>query len=191
MAYDPYKFVNPSFAGAQNANGAARVADIQGEQDFTAKRDYKKDWWKRGILDAAVNGVKGAAIGGLTGGLPGALAGAGTGLATGFAGDALDKSKGYQGAGTSSVQASQFGGLVPVGAAALGKAIGSNVGKDAMSSNNHAWWSGNATGFKDDVNGGEAAVDTGADTFVPTVTNDAATNLPDLLSLGEDAAEFA
>lgn len=193
MAYDPYKFVNPSFAAAQNANGAANVAGIQSQQDFANLHDYKKDWWKRGILDTVVGGVKGAAMGGLTGGLPGALAGAGLGAASGFAGDALDKTKGYQGPGTSSVQASQLGGLLPVGAAALGKAFSNNVGKDAMSSNKHSWWSGNATGFKNDL-GGEFAADSGVDTFVPAVTDEAATgadSLSNLLALGEDAAELA
>jgi hypothetical protein len=162
MAYDPTRFVNPSFANAQNAIGGAQVADLQNKQDFASKRDYKLDWWKRGILDGVVGGVKGAAIGGLTGGLPGAIAGGATGAAGGFAQDALDKTKGYQGPGTSSVQASQLGGLIPIGAAAFGKAIGNNVGKDAMSSNNHSWWSGGATGFKNDL-GGEFAVDSGTD----------------------------
>lgn len=135
MAYDPYRFVNPSFANAQNAAGAADVAGLQARQNSADYTDYKRDWWKRGLVDAAVNGVKGGAIGFMTGGPWGALAGAGAGIGTGFAQDALDKSKGYQGPGTSSVQASQLSGLAPIGAAALGKALGSgapSVGRDAM-----------------------------------------------------------
>lgn len=135
MTYDPYRFVNPSFAGAQNAAGAADIAGLQARQNSADYTDYKRDWWKRGLVDAAVNGIKGGAIGFMTGGPWGALAGAGAGLGTGFAEDALDKSKGYQGPGTSHIQASQLSGLAPIGAAALGKALGSgapSVGRDAM-----------------------------------------------------------
>lgn len=128
MVYDPSRFENPSFQQAQDAIGAAGVAGIQNQQNGEALRNYQKHWWQRGIVDALVNGAQGAIMGGMTGGMPGAIAGAGIGGASGFAQDLTNHSKGYQGMGTSSVQAPNMSSMLPLAAMAAGKAAGVGAG---------------------------------------------------------------
>lgn len=68
----------------------ARELLSQEQQAAADQRDYRKNWWKRGLGKGAVGAVTGAVTGFLQGGPAGALAGAGGGLAGGFGGEAIN-----------------------------------------------------------------------------------------------------
>lgn len=80
---------NPYTADVINNASALHTLSMQQQQQADLERQYRAQWWKRGLAKGALGAVTGA-ISGIAGGPAGMLAGAGAGLAGGFGGEALN-----------------------------------------------------------------------------------------------------